>query len=116
MKIETVKVSVLRASVRSESNRDRIDRPRPHRRHHAVGVSQRLRTPTAYPCVDVLPEVHVHLATAIPNGYLVEYVPRSAAILESMPAMESGCLVAPKAPGLGLKLNQDAVRRFTYAS
>ncbi|MDB5927660.1 MAG: hypothetical protein JWN13_6596 [Betaproteobacteria bacterium] len=25
-------------------------------------------------------------------------------------------LVAPKAPALRLKLNQDAVRRFTYAS
>jgi L-alanine-DL-glutamate epimerase-like enolase superfamily enzyme len=65
-------------------------------------------------CGHVLPEVHVHLATAIPNGYLVEYVPRSAPILESMPAVEGGCLVAPKQPGLGLKLDQDAVRRFTY--
>ena len=60
-----------------------------------------------------MPEVHVHLATAVPNGYLVEYVPRSAEILQAMPAVEDGCLVAPKLPGLGLNLNEDAVRRFT---
>ncbi|HKA40508.1 MAG TPA: mandelate racemase/muconate lactonizing enzyme family protein [Burkholderiales bacterium] len=67
-------------------------------------------------CGHVLPEVHVHLATAIPNGYLVEYVPRSAEILRAMPAVEGGCLVAPKSPGLGLELDEEAVRRFTYAS
>lgn len=66
-------------------------------------------------CGHVLPEVHVHLATAIPNGYLVEYVPRSAGILRAMPAVEDGCLVAPKLPGLGLELNDEAVRRFTVA-
>jgi L-alanine-DL-glutamate epimerase-like enolase superfamily enzyme len=66
-------------------------------------------------CGHVLPEVHVHLASAIPNGYLVENVPRSAGILKAMPALENGCLVAPKLPGLGLELNDEAVRRFTYS-
>lgn len=65
-------------------------------------------------CGHVLPEVHVHLATAIPNGYFVEYVPRSAAILQSMPLMQDGHLIAPQAPGLGLELNRDAVARFTH--
>lgn len=64
-------------------------------------------------CGHVLPEVHVHLASAVPNGYLVENVPRSAGILKAMPALEDGCLVAPKAPGLGLELDEEAVRKYT---
>lgn len=67
-------------------------------------------------CGHVLPEVHVHLATAIPNGYLVEYVARSAAILQGMPSMKDGHLIAPQGPGLGLELDRDAVQRFTYAA
>lgn len=67
-------------------------------------------------CGHVLPEVHVHLAAAVPNGYLVEYVPRSAAILKSMPSMKDGQLIAPQSPGLGLELDREAVRRFTYAA
>jgi L-alanine-DL-glutamate epimerase-like enolase superfamily enzyme len=64
-------------------------------------------------CGHVLPEVHVHLLASIPSGYLVEYVPRSAGILQSMPALEDGCLVAPQSPGLGLALDADAVRRYS---
>jgi L-talarate/galactarate dehydratase len=63
-------------------------------------------------CGHVIPEVHVHLLAAIPNGHLVEYVPRSERILQGMPTLEYGCLVAPDAPGLGLKMDEDAVRRF----
>jgi L-alanine-DL-glutamate epimerase-like enolase superfamily enzyme len=64
-------------------------------------------------CGHVIPEVHVHLLAAIPNGHLVEYVPRSERILQGMPMLEGGNLIAPGAPGLGLSLDQDAVRRFT---
>jgi L-alanine-DL-glutamate epimerase-like enolase superfamily enzyme len=63
-------------------------------------------------CGHVIPEIHVHLLSAIPNGYMVEYVPRSAPILREMPALEDGALVAPKAPGLGLELDEAAVRRY----
>ena len=64
-------------------------------------------------CGHVIPEVHVHLLAAAPNGYLAEYVPRSERILQAMPKIENGQLIAPAAPGLGLALDQDAVRRFT---
>lgn len=66
-------------------------------------------------CGHVLPEVHAHLAPAVPNGYLIEYVPRSASILQAMPQLEAGFLVAPQAPGLGLALDEVAVKRFTVA-
>jgi L-alanine-DL-glutamate epimerase-like enolase superfamily enzyme len=66
-------------------------------------------------CGHVLPELHVHLLAAIPNGYMVEYVPRSEAILDAMPVLEAGALVAPDRPGFGLALNDAAVRKFTVA-
>jgi L-alanine-DL-glutamate epimerase-like enolase superfamily enzyme len=61
----------------------------------------------------VLPEIHVHLLTAVPNAQVVEYVPRSAALLKAMPAVSDGMLVVPPGGGFGLELDQDAVRRFT---
>jgi L-alanine-DL-glutamate epimerase-like enolase superfamily enzyme len=63
----------------------------------------------------VLPEIHIHLLAAVPNGYRVEYVPRSARLLQAMPAVEDGLMVALPAPGFGLELDRDAVRRFTVA-
>jgi L-alanine-DL-glutamate epimerase-like enolase superfamily enzyme len=64
----------------------------------------------------VLPEIHIHLLTAVPNAYLVEYVPRTAALLKEMPALTDGSMVVPQGPGFGLELDQDAVKRFTIAA
>jgi len=64
----------------------------------------------------VLPEVHVHLLAAAPNAYRVEYVPRSARLLQAMPGMSDGMMVTPDGPGFGLDLDRDAVARFTVAS
>lgn len=61
----------------------------------------------------VLPEIHVHLLTAVPNARIVEYVPRSVALLKAMPAIEDGALVVPPGGGFGLELDRDAVRRFS---
>ena len=61
----------------------------------------------------VLPEIHIHLLCAVPNSYLVEYVPRSARLLQAMPALTDGAMIAPSAPGFGLELDRDAVRAFT---
>ena len=66
-------------------------------------------------CGHVVPEVQVHLLAAVASGYMVEYVPRSAGILTSMPRCERGELVAPSSPGLGLELDADAVRRHQVA-
>jgi L-alanine-DL-glutamate epimerase-like enolase superfamily enzyme len=62
-------------------------------------------------CGHVVPEVQVHLLSAVSNGHMVEYVPRSAGILKAMPRIENGELVAPPAPGLGLELDEASVRR-----
>lgn len=60
----------------------------------------------------VVPEVHTHLLAAIPNASLVEYMPRSEPLFRTRLALENGCLVAPTAPGLGVELDEDAVRRY----
>jgi L-alanine-DL-glutamate epimerase-like enolase superfamily enzyme len=61
----------------------------------------------------VLPEIHIQLLTAVPNAYLVEYVPRSAALLKTMPSLNGADMVAPSGPGFGLELNEDALARYT---
>jgi L-alanine-DL-glutamate epimerase-like enolase superfamily enzyme len=59
-----------------------------------------------------VPEIHVHLLAAVANGGMVEYMPRSEAILQTMPELSDGDLVAPHAAGLGLTLDEAAVQRF----
>ena len=66
-------------------------------------------------CGHVVPEVHVHLLAAVPNGLTLEYMPRSEAILRSMPVLEDGFILAPQAPGIGLELDEAAVQRYRVA-
>ena len=75
----------------------------------AAALAQAYRVPV---CGHVIPEIHVHLLSAIPHGYMVENVPRSEAILCGMPALEDGCLVAPSGPGIGIELDEAAVERY----
>ncbi len=60
----------------------------------------------------VIPEVHVHLLSAVPNGYLVEYRPRSEPIFKTRLELEDGHLLAPEAPGLGVELDEAACERY----
>jgi L-alanine-DL-glutamate epimerase-like enolase superfamily enzyme len=60
----------------------------------------------------LVPEIHVHLIGAIPNGLTVEYMPWSLRLFEETPALEGGLLVVPDRPGLGLAFDQAALRRY----
>lgn len=60
----------------------------------------------------LLPEIHVHLIAAIPNGLTVEYMPWSSRLFEEVPAPVKGELAVPNKPGLGLKFDQDALKRY----
>jgi L-alanine-DL-glutamate epimerase-like enolase superfamily enzyme len=62
-----------------------------------------------------VPEIHVHLVGAVPNGLTVEYMPRLFHLWEEVPVPTNGELAMPTAPGLGLKFNEDAIRRFGFA-
>lgn len=62
----------------------------------------------------VIPEVHVHLLSAVPNGYLAEYMPRSEPIFKTRLRLENGCLLAPTAPGLGVELDEAACAKYQW--
>jgi L-alanine-DL-glutamate epimerase-like enolase superfamily enzyme len=60
----------------------------------------------------LIPEVHVHLVAAIPNGLTVEFMPRLERLFQETPAIEDGQIVVPKRPGLGLEFDQAALARY----
>ncbi|MBM3942989.1 MAG: mandelate racemase/muconate lactonizing enzyme family protein [SAR202 cluster bacterium] len=63
-------------------------------------------------CGHVVPEVHVHLLSAIPNSYLIEFMPRSEPIFKTRLKLENGELLAPQGPGLGVELDEAAVEQY----
>ena len=58
----------------------------------------------------LLPEIHVHLISAIPNGLTVEYMPWSFKLFEEVPAPVNGEIIVPTKPGLGLEFNREIDR------
>jgi L-talarate/galactarate dehydratase len=60
----------------------------------------------------LVPELHVHLIAAIPNGLTVEYMPWTLRLWEDTPNLEHGLLVVPAKPGLGLAFDQPALKRY----
>jgi L-alanine-DL-glutamate epimerase-like enolase superfamily enzyme len=63
----------------------------------------------------LIPEVHVHLIGAIPNGLTVEYMPWLMRLFEEVPRPRKGMLAMPDAPGLGLKPDQAALKHYGVA-
>ncbi len=63
----------------------------------------------------LIPEIHVHLIAAIPNGRVVEYMPWTMRLFEDPPLPERGLMTVPTAPGLGLKFAPEVRRRFAAA-
>jgi L-talarate/galactarate dehydratase len=63
----------------------------------------------------LIPEIHVHLVAAIPNGLTVEYMPWTLRLYEETPALERGQLVVPTKPGLGLAFDAAALKRYQIA-
>ena len=63
----------------------------------------------------LIPEIHVHLIAAIPNGLTVEYMPWTLRLYEETPTIEDGRLVVPAKPGLGLAFDQAAIKRYQVA-
>ena len=55
----------------------------------------------------LLPEIHVHLISAIPNGLTVEYMPWSFRLFEEVPEPVNGELIVPTKPGLGLEFSRE---------
>ena len=60
----------------------------------------------------VMPEMLMHMVAACPNGLTVEYMPWMVALYTEPPKIEKGQLVMPNKPGLGLKFDEKAIKRF----
>jgi L-alanine-DL-glutamate epimerase-like enolase superfamily enzyme len=63
----------------------------------------------------LIPEIHVHLMAAIPNGLTVEYMPWSHRLWSEFPSPQDGQLVVPKKPGLGLEFDRAAIEHYAIA-
>ena len=60
----------------------------------------------------LIPEVHVHLIAAIPNGEIVEYMPWTRGLFENPVVPEKGMMTVPTAPGLGLNFTRPVEQGF----
>jgi L-alanine-DL-glutamate epimerase-like enolase superfamily enzyme len=60
----------------------------------------------------LLPEVHVHMIAAIPNGRVVEYMPWTMRLFADPVRPEKGMLTVPTAPGLGLSFAPEVAKLF----
>jgi L-alanine-DL-glutamate epimerase-like enolase superfamily enzyme len=59
-----------------------------------------------------VPEIHVHLVGAVPNGLTVEYMPRLFPLWRAVPQPKDGMLAMPTAPGLGLEFDEAAIEKY----
>ena len=60
----------------------------------------------------LIPEVHIQLMSAIPNGLTVEYMPWTLKLFEDTPKFVDGCLEVPDKPGLGLEFSEEAFKQY----
>lgn len=75
-----------------------------------VAAAAELRHIAAYPVR--LPEVGVHLAAGVVYGRMCEYVDWFADLFAGGPRFESGQLLAPDGPGLGVSLREDVASKY----
>src|SRR5258707_483578 len=59
-----------------------------------------------------VPEIHVHLVGAVPNGLTVEYMPRLFPLWRAVPQPVDGDLLMPASPGLGLEFDDSAIEKY----
>src|SRR5437667_5044497 len=74
-----------------------------------AGLAEAFNLPGASHAV---PEIHVHLVGAVPNGLTVEYMPRLFPLWRAVPQPVDGLLTMPTAPGLGLEFDQTAIDKY----
>jgi L-alanine-DL-glutamate epimerase-like enolase superfamily enzyme len=60
----------------------------------------------------LIPEVHVHLIGAIPNGLTVEFMPWLMPMFKEGPRQHNGMLTMPTKPGLALEFDEPTLERY----
>ena len=74
-----------------------------------AGMAEAFNKPVAS---HLLPEIHVHLIAAIPNGLVVEYMPWTWRLFENPPIPVNGEIAVPSGAGLGLKFAPDLFDKY----
>ena len=77
-----------------------------------AGMAEAFNKPVAS---HLLPEIHVHLIAAIPNGLVVEYMPWTWRLFDDPPMPVNGEMTVPTGPGLGLKFAPDLFENYGVA-
>ncbi|MBV9326548.1 MAG: mandelate racemase/muconate lactonizing enzyme family protein [Chloroflexi bacterium] len=75
-----------------------------------AGMAQAFNRPVVS---HLIPEIHLHLMSAIPNALTVEYMPWTYRLWKEFPQVVDGHLTVPSTPGLGLEFNQDTLSKFS---
>jgi mandelate racemase len=60
----------------------------------------------------LFPEASCHLLAATPTAHWLEYVDWADPVLEAPVRLKKGHVVVPDQPGLGMRWNERAVRKF----
>jgi L-alanine-DL-glutamate epimerase-like enolase superfamily enzyme len=74
-----------------------------------AGMAEAFNKPVAS---HLLPEVHVRLVAAAPNGFVVEYMPWTWRLFDNPPTPVKGEMTVPTAAGLGLKFAPDLFEKY----
>jgi L-alanine-DL-glutamate epimerase-like enolase superfamily enzyme len=77
-----------------------------------AGMAEAFNKPVAS---HLLPEIHVHLVAAVPNGLVVEYMPWTWRLFDNPPMQEKGEMKMPSAAGLGLRFAPDLFDKYGIA-
>jgi len=60
----------------------------------------------------LFPDFSLHLVAAIPNGFIMEYMPWWDKIYANPYQVKDGFIEVRKEPGLGLELDPKAIKKF----
>lgn len=63
----------------------------------------------------LFPDFSVHLVGAVPNGLFMEYMPWWDIIYKEPYKVVDGYIKVPESPGLGLELDEEAVKKYTVS-
>ncbi len=79
-----------------------------------AGMAQAFNMPVVS---HLVPEIHVHLVAAVPNGLTVEYMPWTHRLWAEFPSVRlNGELAVPNRPGLGLEFDRQTLTRYAVRS
>ena len=74
-----------------------------------AAMAQAWKLPVASHLFD---EFSAHLVAAVPNGFMVEYMPWWDLIYQEPPQVKDGCINISEKAGLGLELDPDALKKY----